>query len=67
MFSFVLGPDHPALARVWLVGCGAMGSALLARWVEFGLPAPQVTVIDPDSRGLPPGFAGAVVPDAVSA
>lgn len=67
MFSFVLAPDHPALARVWLVGCGAMGGALLARWIESSLPAAQVTVIDPDPRGLPPGFAGAVVPDAVSA
>lgn len=44
-----------------------MGGALLARWVESGLPASQVTVIDPDPRGLPPGFAGAVVADAVSA
>lgn len=67
MFSFVLAPDHAALARVWLVGCGAMGGALLARWIESGLPASQVTVIDPDPRGLPVGFAGAVVPDAVSA
>ena len=67
MFSFVLAPDHAALARVWLVGCGAMGGALLARWIESGLPASQVTVIDPDPRGLPAGFAGAVVPDAVSA
>jgi pyrroline-5-carboxylate reductase len=67
MFSFVLAPGHPALARVWLVGCGAMGGALLARWVESGLPAAQVTVIDPDPRGLPPGFPGTVVPDAISA
>lgn len=67
MFSFVLAPEHPSLARLWLVGCGAMGGALLARWIESGLPASQVTVIDPDPRGLPDGFAGTVVPDAVSA
>lgn len=67
MFNFVLAPDHAALARVWLVGCGAMGGALLARWIESGLPAAQVTVIDPDPRGLPESFAGTVVPDAISA
>jgi pyrroline-5-carboxylate reductase len=67
MFNFVLAPDHAALARVWIVGCGAMGGALLARWIESGLPAAQVTVIDPDPRGLPAGFAGTVVPDAISA
>lgn len=72
MFNFVLtpdqaAPDHAALSRAWLVGCGAMGGALLARWIESGLPAAQVTVIDPDPRGLPAGFAGTVVPDAVSA
>lgn len=67
MFRFVLAPDHPALARIWLVGCGAMGGALLARWIESGLPAAQITVIDPDPRGLPEGFSGAVVPDAISA
>lgn len=67
MFSFVLAPGHAALARLWLVGCGAMGGALLARWLEAGLPAAQVTVIDPDPRGLPADFTGAVVPDAISA
>lgn len=67
MFNFVLAPEHAALSRLWLVGCGAMGGALLARWLEAGLPASQVTVIDPDPRGLPAGFAGAVVPDAISA
>jgi pyrroline-5-carboxylate reductase len=67
MFSFVLAPEHAALARVWLVGCGAMGGALLARWVESGLPAGQITVVDPDPRSLPQGFTGAVVPDAISA
>jgi pyrroline-5-carboxylate reductase len=67
MFNFVLAPEHAALSRLWLVGCGAMGGALLARWLESGLPASQVTVIDPDPRGLPVDFAGAVVPDAISA
>jgi pyrroline-5-carboxylate reductase len=67
MFNFVLAPEHVALSRLWLVGCGAMGGALLARWLEAGLPASQITVIDPDPRGLADDFAGAVVPDAISA
>ncbi|MBV0912620.1 pyrroline-5-carboxylate reductase [Anianabacter salinae] len=30
-----------------LMGCGKMGSAMLAGWLARGLPAPSVTVIDP--------------------
>lgn len=67
MFNFVLAPDHPRLSRVWLVGCGAMGGSLLGRWLESGLPANAVTVVDPSPTGLPAGFSGAVVPDAISA
>ena len=67
MFNFVLAPDHQRLRRVWLVGCGAMGGALLGRWLESGLPHEAVTIIDPSPTGVPEGFAGAVVPDAISA
>ncbi len=67
MFNFVLAPDHERLRRIWLVGCGAMGGSLLARWLESGLPHEAVTVIDPAPTGLPEGFRGAVVPDAISA
>jgi pyrroline-5-carboxylate reductase len=67
MFSFVLAPEHAALARIWLVGCGSMGGALLSRWLESGLPPSHITVIDPDPRGLPVAYSGAVVADAVSA
>jgi pyrroline-5-carboxylate reductase len=67
MFNFVLAPDHPRLSRVWLVGCGAMGGSLLGRWLESGLPASAITVIDPAPTGIPAGFTGAVVPDAISA
>jgi pyrroline-5-carboxylate reductase len=60
--------DLPApMQRLWLVGCGAMGGALLARWRACGLADASVTVVDPAPRGLPPGFAGAVVPDAGAA
>ena len=67
MFNFVLAPDHERLRRVWLVGCGAMGGALLGRWLESGLPAESITVVDPAPTGVPEGFTGAVVPDAISA
>lgn len=67
MFNFVLSPEHARLKRVWLVGCGAMGGTLLGRWLEFGVPASAVTVIDPNPVGLPAGFSGAVFPDAISA
>ncbi len=30
-----------------LLGCGKMGSAMLAGWLEHGLPASAVWVIDP--------------------
>lgn len=47
--------DLGDLGPLWLVGCGNMGGALLSRWLECGLPADQVTVIDPSPRGLPEG------------
>ena len=31
-----------------LLGCGKMGSAMLAGWLEGGLPASSVWVIDPN-------------------
>jgi len=41
--------DRAALgaARVWLVGAGKMGGALLTGWLHRGLPPAHVTVIDP--------------------
>lgn len=65
-------PIPGALGRVWLVGCGAMGSALLARWLEAGLPPSQMLVVDPGPRGpvpasvciaATPGEAAAHMPD----
>jgi pyrroline-5-carboxylate reductase len=32
---------------IWMMGCGNMGGALLRRWLETGLDASRVTVIDP--------------------
>lgn len=53
--------------RLWLVGCGGMGGALLARWLETGLDAAAVTVVDPEPRALPHGFGGGLVSDAEAA
>ena len=36
---------------LWLVGCGNMGGALLARWMDAGLVRAAVTVIDPAGSG----------------
>jgi pyrroline-5-carboxylate reductase len=34
---------------LWLVGGGKMGSALAEGWIEAGLPASALTVVDPDA------------------
>ena len=36
-----------AQAGLVLLGCGKMGSAMLAGWLERGLPASSVHVVDP--------------------
>lgn len=46
---------------LWLVGCGAMGGALLGRWRAAGLPDAAVTVIDPAPKGLPECYEGRLV------
>lgn len=52
-----------SLPSLWLVGCGNMGGALLARWLDAGLPAERVTVIDPFAKNLPDGVrTSSVVP-----
>ncbi len=49
--------------RVWLVGCGNMGGALLGRWVGAGLT--EIDVIDPGAAGpLPGGLAARSEPPA---
>lgn len=40
---------------LWLLGCGAMGGALLSGWLRAGLDPRRVTVIDPAPAGLPDG------------
>ncbi|MBB5984736.1 pyrroline-5-carboxylate reductase family protein [Sphingobium lignivorans] len=42
-------------ARLLLIGCGNMAGAMLARWLELGLPAERVTVVRPSGRPVAPG------------
>ena len=44
-----------ALGRVLLVGCGNMGGAMLHRWVEAGLAAETITVVDHGAPRVPAG------------
>lgn len=67
MYSSYLSEGSGRLRRIWLVGCGSMGGALLGRWLACGLPASHVTVIDPAPGGLPADFAGALVASAAEA
>lgn len=39
----------------WLVGCGNMGGAMLARWIAAGMDPAGVTVIDPGAPRVPDG------------
>ncbi len=61
-------PNWSALAQrgIVLLGCGKMGSALLAGWLEDGLPANAVHVIDPAPsdwlRGTGVQIGGALPP-----
>lgn len=48
-------PFIPEFGSLWIVGCGSMGSALLARWLASGLSAAAVTIIDPSPKTLPDG------------
>lgn len=40
---------------LWLLGCGNMAGAMLARWLETGLDRAAVTVIDPGLACAPDG------------
>ena len=43
------------MAKIILVGCGKMGSAMLAGWLAQGVKAADVVVVDPHAAGLPDG------------
>lgn len=52
--------------RLWLVGCGNMAGAMLRRWIDSGVVAPEnVFVVNRHDRELPPGVRqGRAFPDA---
>jgi pyrroline-5-carboxylate reductase len=50
--------DEIARRGMVLLGCGKMGSAMLAGWLKAGLPAGAVTVLDPHPSDWLRGLAG---------
>lgn len=42
-------------ARLLLIGCGNMAGAMLARWLDCGLPPERVQVIRPSGAAVAPG------------
>ncbi|KQS01564.1 pyrroline-5-carboxylate reductase [Sphingomonas sp. Leaf357] len=45
-----------SLGRLWLIGCGNMGGAMLRRWIETGVvAASDVDVVNRTDRDLPEG------------
>jgi len=51
------GFDRPVV----MIGCGTMAGAILSRWLECGLAAGQVTVVDP-GRNEPPAAGVTLLP-----
>ena len=54
--------SHPALPPLLLIGCGKMGGAMLAGWLELGLP-PETVVVEPNAAAVA-AFAGDQAPIA---
>jgi pyrroline-5-carboxylate reductase len=52
------------VTKILLVGCGKMGSAMLAGWLEQGIAPADVVVVEPQAASVPAGIA--VVIDAPS-
>jgi pyrroline-5-carboxylate reductase len=48
--------------KIWLIGCGNMGGAMLRRWIAAGTPASSVTVIDPGMPAVPADVALVAAP-----
>jgi len=45
----------PLPGPLWLIGCGNMAGAMLARWLECGIDPRQVTVVRPSGRSAGEG------------
>lgn len=51
-----ISPGAPfASATIMLVGCGNMGGAMLRGWLQSGVPASSITVVDPSLAAAPEG------------
>lgn len=57
----------PSTARLWIVGCGNMGGAMLDRWLASGIAADQITIIDPHLTSTAADVAVRAAPDAQDA
>jgi pyrroline-5-carboxylate reductase len=53
-----------AIKNVLLVGCGTIGSALLAGWIRQGIAPERVTVVDPKLPAVPAGVCIVHAPPA---
>lgn len=47
---------------LWLVGCGAMGGAMLRRWLDTGLDPARVTAITRSGSGVPASVRASTSP-----
>ena len=45
-------PDPLLPGPLWMVGCGNMGSAMLAGWIAAGIDPAHVTVVRPSGRAV---------------
>ncbi|RYD18092.1 MAG: pyrroline-5-carboxylate reductase, partial [Lysobacteraceae bacterium] len=44
------------IGRIWMIGCGNMGGAMLRRWIDSGVvSATSVDVVNRSDRTLPDG------------
>jgi len=50
------------LERIWLVGAGNMGGAMLRRWAGAGIDPAAITVIDPGNPSVPEGVRHVTAP-----
>ncbi|OAO01094.1 pyrroline-5-carboxylate reductase [Sphingomonadales bacterium EhC05] len=43
--------------RIWVIGCGNMGGAILQAWLDHGAPVANISIIDPNPFRLPEGLS----------
>lgn len=62
-----MNPSRGWPEALLLVGCGNMAGAMLARWLDIGLPAERVSVVRPSGKAVAPGVAVMTgLPDAIA-